>query len=180
MSDNDIRRLYQGGFHEEAFNQIVNSYSERLYYHIRRFIHNHTDADDVLQEIFIKIWTALPTFRWEAQLFTWIYRIATNATLNYLRKEKFKSIISFQDFTKKMEERIDEDAYFNGEELERELHKAMQRLPEKQRMAFALRYFEQMKYEDIAQITDTSVGALKTSYHIAYKKISEELKQIFG
>lgn len=79
-----------------------------------------------------------------------------------------------------MEERIDEDAYFNGEELERELHKAMQRLPEKQRMVFALRYFEQMKYEDIAQITDTSVGALKTSYHIAYKKISEELKQIFG
>ncbi len=158
----------------------MNSYSERLYYHIRRFIHNHTDADDVLQEIFIKIWTALPTFRWEAQLFTWIYRIATNATLNYLRKEKFKSIISFQDFTKKMEERIDEDAYFNGEELERELHKAMQRLPEKQRMVFALRYFEQMKYEDIAQITDTSVGALKTSYHIAYKKISEELKQIFG
>ena len=101
MSDSDIRRLYQEGFHEEAFNQIVNSYSERLYYHIRRFIHNHTDADDVLQEIFIKIWTALPTFRWEAQLFTWIYRIATNATLNDLRKEKLKSIISFQDFTKK-------------------------------------------------------------------------------
>lgn len=179
MTDNEIMHLYRRGLHEEAFSRIVDSYTERLYWHVRRFLCSHDDTNDLLQDIFIKVWTALPTFRWESQLFTWLYRIATNEVLNHLRKQRFRALISFESASMMLERKIDEDIYFNGDTLQRELHKAIQRLPEKQRIVFCFRYFDEMKYEDISEITDTSVGALKASYHHAYNKIKSDLQKIF-
>ena len=163
---------------ESVFNQIVKEYSERVYWHVRRFVNSHEDADDLVQDIFLKIWTALPSFRGEAQLFTWLHRIATNETLNYLRKQKVRASLRFQSLDAEMERRIDEDPYFNGTEAQRLLTKAIARLPEKQRIVFSLRYYEEMKYEDIAAITGTSVGALKASYHIAYEKLKAEFQDL--
>ena len=179
MTDNEIISQLSCGRHEEAFNGIVNAYTERLYWHIRRFLCSHEDTNDLLQDVFIKIWSALPTFRGESKLYTWIYRIATNSVLNHLRKQKLRALISIDTISSVMEKRIDEDTYFNGNALQRELHKAIQRLPEKQRIVFNLRYFDEMKYEDISEITGTSTGALKASYHHAYNKIKEDLHKIF-
>ena len=179
MTDERIIELYECGHREEAFNGIVNAYTERLYWHVRRFLCSHEDTNDLLQDIFIKIWAALPGFRGEARLYTWLYRIATNEVLNHLRKQKFKALVSLDSASGILERKIDEDAYFNGDQMQRELHKAIQRLPEKQRIVFSLRYFDEMKYEDISEITDTTVGALKASYHHAYNKIKDDLQKIF-
>lgn len=178
MTDSEIIQLYECGRREEAFNGIVETYTERLYWHVRRFLCSHDDTDDLLQDIMIKIWTALPTFRGESKLYTWIYRIATNEVLNHLRKQRFKAIVSLDSATSILERKIDDDAYFNGDEMQRELHKAIQRLPEKQRVVFNLRYFEEMKYEEISEITGTSVGALKASYHHAYGKVKADLEKL--
>ena len=179
MTEREIIRLHQNGRIEEAFNGIVNTYSERLYWHVRRFLSNHEDTNDLLQDIYIKVWTALPTFRGESQVFTWLWRIATNEVLNYLRKQKFKAMVSLDSSMDILRKKIDDDPYFNGNELQRELHKAIQKLPEKQRVVFNMRYFDELKYEEISEITDTSVGALKASYHHAYNKIKEELNKLF-
>ncbi len=177
MKDQQIIDLYDSGEREKAFNGIVSAYSERLYWHIRRFTCNHEDTNDLLQEVFVKIWTALPSFRRDAQLFTWIYRIATNEVLNHLRKQKFRLMVSLDSEASYLERKIDDDPYFNGNSLQRELHKAIQRLPQKQRVVFNLRYFDEMKYDDISEITGTSVGALKASYHHAYNKIKDDLEK---
>ena len=178
MTDQEIIALWEAGQQERAFNEIVRYYSERLYWHVRRFVCSHEDTDDLLQEIFIKIWAALPSFRGEAQLFTWLYRIATNETLNFLRKQKVRASLRFQSLDAELERRIDEDPYFNGSEAQRLLSKAIAKLPEKQRIVFSLRYYEDMSYENISEITGTSVGALKASYHIAYEKIKAEFQDL--
>mgnify|MGYP004506684443 CR=1 FL=1 len=173
MLDGDIICLYRDGEEERAFSEIVKAYSERLYWHVRRFVCCHEDADDLVQEIFVKVWAALPSFRGDAQLFTWIYRIATNETLNFMRRQKVRAALTLKSVD--MEKKIDDDPYFDGDAAQRKLMKAMQKLPDKQRIVFSLRYFEDMKYEDISRITGTSTGALKASYHIAYEKIRKEL-----
>ena len=178
MTDQEIIALWEAGQQERAFNEIVRNYSERLYWHVRRFVCSHEDTDDLLQEIFIKIWAALPSFRGEAQLFTWLYRIATNETLNFLRKQKVRASLRFQSLDAELERRIDEDPYFNGSEAQRLLSKAIAKLPEKQRIVFSLRYYEDMSYENISEITGTSVGALKASYHIAYEKIKADFQDL--
>lgn len=178
MTDKEIIDLYLSGKQESAFNQIVNTYTERLYWHIRRFLCSHEDTNDLLQDIFIKVWAALPSFRRDAQLYTWVYRIATNEVLNHLRRQKVRAMISLDSATGILAKKIDEDPYFNGDKMQRELHKAMLKLPEKQRIVFSLRYFDEMKYEDMSQITGTSTGALKATYHIAYNKIKKELETL--
>ena len=178
MTDSEIIDLYLDGQQEAAFNQIVETYTERLYWHIRRFLCSHEDPHDLLQEIFIKVWAALPSFRRDAQLYTWLYRIATNEVLNHLRRQKVRAMISLDSASSILSRKIDKDPYFNGDKLQRELHKAMLKLPEKQRIVFSLRYFDEMKYEDIALITGTSVGALKASYHHAYNKIKREIETL--
>ena len=178
MTDKEIIDLYLSGKQESAFNQIVDTYTERLYWHIRRFLCSHEDTNDLLQDIFIKVWAALPSFRRDAQLYTWIYRIATNEVLNHLRRQKVRAMISLDSVAGILSKKIDEDPYSNGDRLQRELHKAMLRLPEKQRIVFSLRYFDEMKYEDMSQITGTSTGALKATYHIAYNKIRKELETL--
>ena len=156
---------------EKIFNQIVRDYSERLWWHVRRFVNSHEDADDLLQEIFIKVWAALPSFRGESQLFTWVWRIATNETLNHLRKEKVRAALKFSSVDAEMERRIQADPYFKGTEAERELAKAVLKLPDKQRQVFIMRWWDDLSYEEMSEITGTSVGSLKASYHIAQEKI---------
>lgn len=177
MTELEIIRLYRSGQQEKAFNLIVENYSERLYWHVRRFVCSHEDTDDLLQEIFVKVWKHLPSFRGDSRLYTWLYRIATNETLNFLHKEKIRASLKFERLSVEMEEKIDDDPYFNGDGLQKELLKAIQRLPEKQRIVFTMRYFEDLSYEDLSEILDTSVGALKASYHFAAKKIRTELKK---
>ena len=179
MTETEIIALYDSGRCEEAFSGIVECYSERLYFHIRRFVCCHEDTDDLVQEVFIKIWAALPSFRRDAQLFTWIYRIATNEVLNFLRKQKIRAMISLDSAGSILAKKIDEDISFNADRLQRELHKAILKLPEKQRIVFNLRYFDEMKYEDMSEITGTSVGALKAPYHHAYNKVKEEIQKSF-
>ena len=165
---------------ERLFNEIVKDYSERVYWHVRRFVNNHEDADDLVQEIFLKIWTALPTFRGEAQLFTWIWRIATNETLNWIRREKVRAALRFTTIDAEMERRIDSDPFFDGDAADRALSKAVAKLPEKQRQVFILRYYDEMPYEQMSEVLGTSVGALKASYHIAQEKVRAALgKDLF-
>ena len=162
---------------EQVFNAIVKDYSERLYWHVRRMVGTHEDADDLLQDIFLKIWTALPSFRGEAQLYTWVWRIATNETLNWLRRERVRAALRFQSIDAELERRILADPYFNGTDAQRELFKALARLPEKQRQVFVMRWWDELSYEQISAITGTSVGALKASYHIAQEKLKLNLSQ---
>jgi len=175
MTDAEIISIWRSGRTEKAFNAIVDAYSERLYWHIRRLVSSHEDADDLLQEIFIKIWSALPSFRGEAQLFTWLYRIATNETLNFLRKQKVRAALTFSSLDANTERKIDDDPYFNGNQAQRALAKAISHLPERQRAVFTMRYYDEMRYEDISEILGTSTGSLKASYHIAYEKVKAEL-----
>lgn len=160
---------------EQVFNTIVREYSERLYWHVRRMVGNHEDTDDLLQDIFLKIWTALPSFRGEAQYYTWVWRIATNETLNWLRREKVRAALRFASAQELAVQRIEGDPYFNGTAAQRELAKAVARLPEKQRQVFVMRWWDELPYEEISAITGTSVGALKASYHLAQEKVKLNL-----
>ena len=177
MTDKEILDLYNSGQRELAFKELVNSYSERLYWHVRRLLCSHEDTDDLLQDIFVKIWSSLSTFRGESQLYTWLYRIATNESLNFLQKQKIRAALQFESMTSKIEERIDEDTLLDGDQLQRDLMKAIQQLPSKQRTVFIMRWFDDLSYEDISEILGTSVGALKASYHFASEKIKAELEK---
>lgn len=177
MTDKEILELYKAGEREKAFGEIVESYSERLYWHVRRFLCSHEDTDDLLQEVFIKIWSSLPSFRGDSSLYTWIYRIATNESLNFLQKQKIRAALRFESMSSKLEEKIDEDNGVDGNEAQKALMKAVQRLPAKQRTVFIMRWFDDLSYEDISEILGTSVGALKASYHFASEKIKTELEK---
>lgn len=177
MTDKEILELYRAGHQQEAFNQIVKTYSERLYWHVRSLVCSHEDADDLVQEIYIKVWNSLPSFRGDARLYTWLYRIATNETLNFLNKQKVRAALNFESLTDTLERKVDDDPYFNGNEAERLLSKAIQHLPQKQKAVFCMRYYQELSYEDISEITGSSVGALKASYHFAYEKIKKELQE---
>ena len=177
MTDKEILDLYNSGQRELAFKELVNSYSERLYWHVRRFLCSHEDTDDLLQDIFVKIWSSLSSFRGESQLYTWLYRIATNESLNFLQKQKIRSALRFESMSPKIEEKIDEDTLMDGDQLQRDLMKAIQRLPSKQRTVFNKRWFDNLSYEDISEILGTSVGALKASYPFASEKIKADLEK---
>lgn len=180
LTDHEIIQLFKDGQQDKAFNGIVASYGERLYWHVRHFVCSHEDTDDLLQDIFVKIWHSLPSFRGESRLYTWLYRIATNETLNYLRRQKIRSALQFESLSSEMDRRIDEDPYLDADALQRELSKAVAKLPDKQRTVFIMRYFEDVSYEDISEILGTSVGALKASYHFAAEKIKAELEKNTG
>lgn len=177
MTDSEILELYRGGRQQEAFNQIVKNYSERLYWHVRSLVCSHEDADDLVQEIYIKVWNSLPFFRGDARLYTWLYRIATNETLNFLNKQKVRAALTFESLSDNLERKIDDDPYFNGNEAQRLLSKAIQKLPQKQKAVFCMRYYQELPYDDISEITGSSVGTLKASYHFAYEKIKKELQE---
>lgn len=160
-----------------AFNLIVRKYSERLYWHIRKLVISHDDSDDVLQNTFLKVWNGLEDFREASQLYTWLYRIATNEALTHLNQKKRRFLIPLEDVERQLANTLESDEYFSGDELQLKLQKAVLTLPEKQRVVFNLKYFEEMPYEEMSNILGTSVGALKASYHHAVKKIEIYLQK---
>jgi len=177
-SDKELMNLYRdAGNPHYAFNLIVQKYKERIYWHIRKIVILHDDADDVMQNTFIKVWKGLADFREESQLYTWIYRIATNEALTHLKQKRTKFFIPIIDVEKTLSETIDTDTWFSGDELQKKLQKAILTLPEKQRIVFNLKYFEEMKYDEMAEVLGTSVGALKASYHHAVKKIEKYIEE---
>lgn len=155
---------------------MVSQYQERLYWHIRGIVKNHEDSDDVLQNVFIKVFRNITKFKGESSLYTWLYRIATNEALTFITKRAKQLKITDEALQERMIENLESDIYFSGDEIQLKLQKALSTLPEKQRLVFQMRYFQEIKYEDLSTILDTSVGALKSSYHIAVKKITDYLK----
>ena len=176
-SDAELVELFgQTGRKEYAFNLILDKYKERLYWHIRKIVIRHDDADDVLQDTFVKVWNALASFRGESSLFTWLYRIATNEALSLLRGRRKRFLLPLANMEKQFSNSLEADSYCQGDEIQIKLQKAILTLPEKQRMVFNMKYFDEMKYDEIAEILDTSVGSLKASYHHAVKKIEKYLE----
>ena len=156
-----------------GYNLLIKKYQQRIYWHIRKMVIDHDDADDLVQETFIKVYRNLDSFRADSQLYTWIYRIATNECLNFLKKKKRRFFLPIGDVENELMQKIDESPYVEGDEIQKKLQKALLKLPEKQRLVFNMKYFDEMKYEEIADITGTTVGSLKASYHHAVKKIEE-------
>ncbi|UAY52357.1 RNA polymerase sigma factor [Ferruginibacter albus] len=156
---------------ERGYTGIIKKYQERLYWHIRRMVVEHEDANDVLQNMFIKVWKGLDNFREDSQLYTWLYRIATNESLTFLEQKKRKSAISLSDVENGLSNQLKADKNFDANKLEWKLQLAIQQLPEKQRIVFNLRYYDEMPYEEMSRVLETSEGALKASYHHAVKKI---------
>lgn len=162
---------------EQAFRAILKTYKEKIYFHVRKIVIDHDDADDVTQEAFIKIWRNLDKFRGDSKLYTWLYRIATNEALTFLQKKKRDKSVSIDD-NEMLVARLTSprsDSYLSGDEIQMKLQRALLELTDKQRVVFNLKYFENLKYEEIAEITETSVGGLKATYHFAVKKIEEFL-----
>ncbi len=173
-SDKELLELYfKGDNPNYAFNLIVRKYQQPVYWHVRRLVISHDDANDIVQDVFIKAWSALDKFRSDAGLFTWLYRIATNESLSFLKKKKTRFFLPLNDLESILSDKLEADVYYQGKDIEKKIQKAILSLPEKQRVVFNLRYFDEMKYEDMARILDTSEGALKASYHHAVKKIEK-------
>lgn len=172
---NLIERLQNPKTQQTAFGELVKQFSEPLYWQIRKIVLGHDDANDVLQNTFIKVWTSIDNFRGDSKLSTWLYRIAINEAITYLNKQRTQNNISIDDTDSFLLSRLESDEYFDGDEAQLKLQKAVLTLPEKQRIVFNMKYFDEMKYEDMSEILETSVGALKASYHHAVKKIEEFL-----
>jgi RNA polymerase sigma factor (sigma-70 family) len=158
---------------ESAYTRIIKKYQEKLYWHIRRMVLEHEDANDVLQNMFIKVWKSLDNFREDSQLYTWLYRIATNESLTFLQQQKKRRSVSLSDEENFLSNKLQADKDFDSNKLEWKLQLAIQKLPEKQRTVFNLRYYDEMPYEEMSRVLDTSEGALKASYHHAVKKIED-------
>jgi len=177
MQDKEILELFGNpSTREKAFKLIVDNYQERLYWHIRKIVLSHDDTDDVLQNTFVKVWKGLKDFRWDAGLYTWMYRIATNEAFNHLNDKKRRRFGGGDDVEDILLQNLEADEYFDGDEIQMQLQRAIAKLPHKQRIVFNMKYFDDMKYSDMAEILETSVGALKASYHHAVKKIEETLR----
>tara|TARA_R110002049_G_scaffold284681_1_gene465316 strand:+ start:250 stop:792 length:543 start_codon:yes stop_codon:yes gene_type:complete len=166
-----IIRLQDPKSKEAAFRELLQLYKERLYWHIRKIVIRHEDADDVLQNTFIKVHRSIDKFKGESQLFSWLYRIATNESITLLNKNAKRLQITNEEYQDKAINNLTADVYFEGDTIQLKLQKAIASLPNKQQLVFNMRYFDDLKYKDIAEILDTSEGALKASYHIAAKKI---------
>lgn len=173
-----IESLQDPARREAAFRTLLEQYQERLYWHIRRIVLSHDDADDVLQNTFIKIFRNIGQFKGESKLFSWMYRIATNEALTYLKRNARMQGVSDEALQEKMVSRLEADPYFDGDEAQLQLQRALAGLPEKQRLVFNLKYFEEMTYEQMSEMLETSVGALKASYHLAVKKIEGFVKGV--
>jgi len=176
-SDKELLEMFrESDYKNFAFKQIIKKYQERLYWHIRKIVITHEDTDDILQNTFIKVWKGLDHFREDSKLYTWLYRIATNESLTFLKQKKRRQYVPFMDVENHLMNTLLSDEYFNGNQIQLKLQKAILTLPEKQRLVFNMKYFDEMKYEDMSKILDTSVGALKASFHHAVKKIEKYLK----
>jgi RNA polymerase sigma factor (sigma-70 family) len=160
-----------------GFNLLVRAYQQRVYWHVRKMVIDHDDADDLTQEVFIKVHKAIGSFREDSQLFTWIYRIATNECLTFLNKKRRRFFLPLEDVGKELSDKLDTSPEISGEDIQKKLQKAILTLPDKQRLVFNMKYFDDLSYEAMSEITDTSIGALKASFHHAVKKIEDFLTQ---
>lgn len=172
-----IARLRDPATCREAFGEAIKLYGTRLYWLIRRMVQSHEDADDILQNTFLKAWSNIENFRGDAKLQTWLYKIAINESLTFLEKERRRNNVSLEDESSMLINLIAADKYVDGDELAMELRKVIATLPEKQRLVFNMKYFDDMKYEQMSEILGTSVGALKASYHLAVKKIEQHFSE---
>lgn len=161
---------------ERAFKILVGQYKERLYWHIRKIVLNHDDTDDVLQNTFIKIFRNIDSFKADSKLYTWMYRIATNEAITFINKRAKRANISSQEIQESIISNLETDVYFEGEQIQLKLQKAIATLPQKQRLIFNMKYFDEHTFDQLSEILETSVGGLKSSYHIAVKKITAYLK----
>lgn len=171
-----IAELTNSDTQNVAFKKLIQQYQKPLYFHIRNIVLNHDDADDVLQNTFIKVFSNISNFKGESKLYSWIYRIATNESLTFIEQRARKQGISNEDLQQKAIQKLESDVYFEGDEIQIKLQKAIATLPDKQQLVFKMKYFEEMKYENMSEILDISVGGLKANYHHAVKKIEEYLK----
>ena len=162
---------------EQAFRELMHLYKERLYWHIRKIVISHDDSDDVLQNTFIKVYKNIGKFKGDSKLFSWMYRIATNESITHLNKNAKRYKSSSEEMQTKAVNSLTSDVYFEGDEIQLKLQKAIATLPQKQQLVFNMRYFDDLKYKDMADILETSEGALKASYHIAAKKIEAYLTE---
>lgn len=170
-----ILRLTSDKTKEMGFKELLTLYKERLYWHIRKIVVSHDDADDVLQNTFIKVYKNIHKFKGESKLFSWMYRIATNEALTHLKRNAKLKSISSEELQQQTMDNLQADVYFEGSEIQLKLQKAMATLPHKQKLVFNMRYFDEIKYSELSEILETSEGALKASYHIAVKKIEDYL-----
>ncbi|WP_439559339.1 RNA polymerase sigma factor [Dyadobacter sp.] len=176
MSDEELLSLFANPeTRRNAFNQLVRKYQQKVYWLVRKMVIDHDDANDVTQDVFIKAWTALENFRGDSKFYTWLYRIASNEAINFLNKKRRKYFVPIYDVEGELAEKLEADPDVSGDAIQLKLQKAILKLPEKQRLVFNLKYFEELPYEEISEITGTSVGALKASYHWASKKIEDYL-----
>ena len=171
-----INALLNPKTQNESFRKLLQLYQRPLYNHIRNIVLDHDDTDDVLQNTFIKVYQNIKNFKGDSKLYSWLYRIATNESLTFLQQKAKKNGISNEEQKQKLINKLESDIYFDGDEIKIKLQKAIASLPEKQQLVFNMKYFEELKYEEISEIVNTSVGALKASYHLAVKKIEEFLK----
>lgn len=160
-----------------GFNILMEMYKEKVYWIIRRMVIDHDESNDISQEVFVKVWKNISKFKGDSKLYTWIFRIATNEALTYLRKKKRRFFIPIIDVEDELASSLESDAYYSGDEIQMRLQKAILSLPEKQRLVFNMKYFEEMKYKDMSEVLDISVGGLKAQYHHAVKKIENFLKE---
>jgi RNA polymerase sigma factor (sigma-70 family) len=158
---------------EKAYTSIIKKYQEKLYWHIRRMVVDHDDANDVLQNVLIRVWNGLQNFREDSQLYTWLYRIGTNECLTFIEQQKKRMAVSLSDVESGLSNKIKADKHFDPNRIEWKLQLAIQQLPEKQRIVFNLRYYDEMPYEQMSKVLETSEGALKASYHHAVKKVED-------
>ena len=175
LEDQEILNLFRNDNPDYAFQLLVKKYQERLYASIRKILINHDDTDDILQESFIKIYQNLQNFRQDSQLFSWMYRIAVNEALGFIRKQKRRYALSRLSYEDSLIQSLHADTFFDGDELQKQLQEAILSLPQKQRMVFNMKYYDNLKYDEISDILKTSKGALKASYHHAVKKIEKYL-----
>ena len=171
-----IKQLQDPNTAQTAFRQLVSEYKERLYWHVRNMVKDHQDADDVLQNTFIKIYRNIGGFKGESKLYSWMYRIATNESITFLNSKAKKLQVSSEELQNNLINNLESDVYFEGDEIQLKLQRAIATLPQKQQKVFNMKYFQELKYREMADILGTSEGALKASYHIAAKKIEEFLK----
>lgn len=160
-----------------GFNLLMEKYQEKVYWVIRRMVIDHESSDDIAQETFVKVWKNLDKFKGESKLYTWIYRIATNEALTHLRKKKRRFFLSIVDVENELMSTLEADTYYSGDEIQLKLQKAILTLPEKQRLVFNMKYFEELKFREIAEVLEVTVGSLKAQYHHAVKKIEKYLKE---
>lgn len=173
LPDKDILQLIRDGQNRNhGFNLLIKKYQQRVYMLIRRLVYQHSDADDLTQDTFVKVYEKIDQFREDSGLFTWLYRIATNEALSFLKKKK-RMTLSLSDNSRNLTYTLSEDPLFDGDSIQQKLFEAIDMLPDKQKLVFNMKYFEEMKYEEISKVLGTSVGALKTSYHLAVKKIGK-------